>query len=73
MESEVEVGKYSMQYNIYGGLNPPRCYSMEGLVTFGSSDKNGFKNSRTGSKSVYKTNTACLLEVLIARTFPPSH
>lgn len=59
MESEVEIGKSSMQYSIYGGLNPPRCYGMKGLVTFGSSDKNGFKNRRTGSKSVYKTNTAC--------------
>ena len=39
MESEVEIGKSSMQHKIYGGLNPPRCHSMEGLVPFGSDGK----------------------------------
>ena len=39
MESEVEIGKSSMQHNIYGGLNPPRCHSMEELVPFGSDGK----------------------------------
>lgn len=39
MESEVEIGKSRMQHNIYGGLNPPRCHSMEGLVTFGRDGK----------------------------------
>ena len=72
MESEVETGKSNMQYNIYGGLNSPRCYSMKELVTFGSSDKNGFKNRRTGSKSVYKT-ILHTLELPTARTFPSSH
>ena len=65
-----EVGKSSKQYNIYTGLYPAKC--MEEPVTFGSGDKNEVTNRRTGSKSVYKTNTLCPPELHTARTSPLS-
>lgn len=65
-----EIGKSSKQYYIYTGLYPPKC--MEKPVTFVGGDKNGVINTRTGSKSVYKTINLCPPEVHNARTSPPS-